>query len=182
MTTPLSLSGGQPEACFPHAMKNLTTTSATGLVPHPYLVGYPLTMWELYIARLPYTSTMSVALKGASMKRRLSHCPHLVFPFGSACVPNQGSPCKHIQKAAVSVTKAPRSRSTSLTISRAVGQIIKTYKKANKKITNKSQGCLHLLLKTLKASRRYEVARRFDEIGPDPADMSNHGKALNDLG
>ena len=75
------------------------------------------------------------------MKRRLiAAALILVFPFGLAACGAQSkeAACKHIQKAAVSANKSAKIKGTSPDdIRDSLDQIIKTYKKANKKITNK---------------------------------------------
>ena len=75
------------------------------------------------------------------MKRRLiAAALILAFPFGTAACGAQSkeAACKHIQKAAVSANKSVKIKGTSPDdIRDSLDQIIKTYKKANKKITNK---------------------------------------------
>jgi len=65
----------------------------------------------------------------------------------------------------------------------SLDQIIKTYKKANKKITNKKvKAAFTPLIEDLEKLRDATKSPGASTGGPDlMTDMSNHGKALNDL-
>jgi hypothetical protein len=92
--------------------------------------------------------------------------------------------CKHIQKAAVSANKSAKIKGTSPDdIRDSLDQIIKTYKKANKKITNKKvKAAFTPLIEDLEKLRDATKSPGASTGGPDlMTDMSNHGKALNDL-
>ena len=127
------------------------------------------------------------ALKGASRKRRLiAAALILAFPFGMAACGAQSkeAACKHIQKAAVSANKSVKIKGTSPDdIRDSLDQIIKTYKKANKKITNKKvKAAFTPLIEDLEKLRDATKSPGASTGGPDlMTDMSNHGKALNDL-
>jgi len=99
------------------------------------------------------------ALKGASMKRRLiAAALILAFPFGMAACGAQSkeAACKHIQKAAVSANKSAKIKGTSPDDIRDSLDLEKL------RDATKSPGA--------------------STGGPDlMTDMSNHGKALNDL-
>lgn len=121
------------------------------------------------------------------MKRRLiAAALILAFPFGMAACGAQSkeAACKHIQKAAVSANKSAKIKGTSPDdIRDSLGQIIKTYKKANKKITNKKvKAAFTPLIEDLEKLRDATKSPGASTGGPDlMTDMSNHGKALNDL-
>ena len=121
------------------------------------------------------------------MKRRLiAAALILVFPFGTAACGAQSkeAACKHIQKAAVSANKSAKIKGTSPDdIRDSLDQIIKTYKKANKKITNKKvKAAFTPLIEDLEKLRDATKSPGASTGGPDlMTDMSNHGKALNDL-
>ena len=121
------------------------------------------------------------------MKRRLiAAALILAFPFGMAACGAQSkeAACKHIQKAAVSANKSAKIKGTSPDdIRDSLDQIIKTYKKANKKITNKKvKAAFTPLIEDLEKLRDATKSPGASTGGPDlMTDMSNHGKALNDL-
>ena len=121
------------------------------------------------------------------MKRRLiAAALILAFPFSMAACGAQAkeAACKHIQKAAVSANKSAKIKGTSPDdIRDSLDQIIKTYKKANKKITNKKvKAAFTPLIEDLEKLRDATKSPGASTGDPDlMTDMSNHGKALNDL-
>ena len=113
-------------------------------------------------------------------------CPYPRFPLrhGRLWRPIQGSRLQTHPEAAVSANKSVKIKGTSPDdIRDSLDQIIKTYKKANKKITNKKvKAAFTPLIEDLEKLRDATKSPGASTGGPDlMTDMSNHGKALNDL-
>ena len=121
------------------------------------------------------------------MKRRLVAAA-LILASPSAwppVAPNPRKPPANTSRRRLSAAnKSAKIKGTSPDdIRDSLDQIIKTYKKANKKITNKKvKAAFTPLIEDLEKLRDATKSPGASTGGPDlMTDMSNHGKALNDL-